>query len=108
MSAAARWVRERLADAPPALLDAMLDALPAGPDGEEDVAGALAEGAATLYARVLESGDGRDAALPLLAADALMTHALQARAERDVASLADFAAAWGAGGRLGALAAEAR
>jgi hypothetical protein len=68
-----------------------------------DAAEGMAAGAAALYARLLDDADDRQAALPLLAADALMTHALQACAEADVTALAGFAARWGAAGRLGEL-----
>jgi hypothetical protein len=98
---AAAWLRARLADAPPELLDAMEWALPGG---APTVADALAEGALLLYGALRSGGGGREDALPLLAADALMTHALEAQAEADPAGLAEFAARWGAAGRLGALA----
>ena len=85
MTAAAEWLRGRLADAPPALLDAMLAALPDDP--ALAVPEALVRGALRLYYAVLEDGAGarRDDALPLLAADALLTHALEAQAELDPA-----------------------
>jgi hypothetical protein len=98
---AAEWVRVRLADAPPELRDAMLAALPA--DGGTDAAEGLAAGAHALYAALPATG-GREDALPLLAADALFTHALQARAEADPEGLAAFAEAIGAAGRLARLA----
>lgn len=98
---AADWLRERVAGAPPALLDEMLAALPTGP---MPIPQALAEGALTLFARVARGTGGREDALPLLAADALLTHALQAHAEQDVAGLPAFCRAWGAQGRLGELA----
>lgn len=104
MTAAQAWVRGRLADAPPALLDAMLAALPA--DEHLSVADALAEGALALYARLLADGQGtrRDDALPLLAADALFTHALEAQAEADPDGLPALADRIGAAGALAALA----
>lgn len=102
MSPAERWLRERLAGAPPALLDAMIAALP--PGGGDSVPEALAAGAVSLYERVLAGTGGREDALPLLAADALMTHALEACAETDAESVADFARRWGGAGRLGELA----
>jgi hypothetical protein len=85
---AERWLRTRLAGAPPALLDAMNAALP---DGGTAVPQTLALGGVALYAQVLQGRGGREDALPLLAADALFTHALQAQAETDPAGLADFA-----------------
>lgn len=102
MSAAAGWLRARLAGAPPELLDAMLAEVG---DGEE-VPEALASASASLYARVLRGTGGREDALPLLAADALLTHALEARAEADPDGVAELARRWGGAGRLGELAAE--
>lgn len=100
MKPAERWVRERLADAPPALLDAMAAALPE----DAPVPDALAEGALRLLERVARGSGGREDALPLLAADALLTHAFQAQAEADPAGVAALAARWGGAGRLGELA----
>jgi hypothetical protein len=96
-----RWLREHLADAPPELLDAMAAAVP----DEDDVPEALAAGAVALFERVLRGTGGREDALALLAADALLTHALEAQAELDADGVAAFAAKWGGGGRLGTLAA---
>lgn len=100
---AAEWIEERLAGAPPALREVMRSALPPEALGVPE---ALAEGALALYRAVLAGAGGREDALPLLAADALFTHALQAAAERDPAGLAEFAARWGAAGRLAELAVE--
>ena len=93
MTPAEAWVRERLEDAPPALVQAMLAALPA--DGDLAVPDALAAGARALYASL--EGAARAEALPLLAADALATHALEAQAEADSAGVAALAEAMGAG-----------
>lgn len=101
---AAAWLRARVPGAPPALLAAMLDAL--GPDEGEPVPDALASAAVRLYARVRDGSGGREDALPLLAADALLTHALQAQAETDPSGVAGFAARWGGAGRLGSLVAD--
>lgn len=97
-------MRGRLADAPPALLEAMLAALPENAD--LPVADALAEGALAIYARLLAGGAGadREDALPLLAADALLTHALQAQAEADPDGVAALAERIGAAGALAGLA----
>jgi hypothetical protein len=100
VTAAARWLSGRLADSPADLLEAMLNALPAD-DGA--VSEALAFGALALYGRVLAGSGGREDALPLLAADALLTHAIEAQAETDPAGLPAFVERWGAAGRLGAL-----
>ena len=97
----AEWVRARLADAPPALLDAMLAALPV--EGDLSLPDALAAGALSLYARLPETG-GRADALPLLAADALFTHALEAQAEADPGGVAALAERMGAAGALGRMA----
>ncbi len=96
------WLRERLPGAPPALLEAMIGSLPAGP---VPAARALAEGALALYRAVVRGGGGREAALPLLAADALLTHAFQAQAEEDAAGLGALAEGLGARGRLRGIAA---
>ena len=98
---AAEWVRARLADAPPALLETMLAALPA--DANLPIPDALAEGALSLYADLPATG-GREDALPLLAADALFTHALEAQAEADPGGVAVLAERVGAAGALGRLA----
>jgi hypothetical protein len=94
------WIREHLEGAPAQLVEAMIAALPADAPSDQD---ALAEGAITLYGEVLTGNGGRDDALPLLAADALLTHAFQACAEREPEALAAFADTWGGGGRLGAV-----
>jgi hypothetical protein len=100
MTPAARWLRGRLSDSPADLLEAMVGALP---QDEGPVSEALAFGAMALYGRVLTGTGGREDALPLLAADALLTHAIEAQAESDPAGLAAFVERWGAAGRLGAL-----
>jgi hypothetical protein len=99
---AAGWVRARLADAPRELLDAMLAALPA--DEALPVPDALAQGALSLYAALPATG-GREDALPLLAADALFTHALEAQAEADPDGLPALAERVGAAGALAGMAA---
>jgi hypothetical protein len=80
MSEAERWLRTRLAGARQLLT--MIAALP-------DDGGAAGPGCARagrrvrLYAQVLARHGGREDALPLLAADALLTHAFEAQAEID-------------------------
>ena len=101
MSVAERWLRDRVHDAPPALLEAMVSALPAG---SAEVPDALAEAALKLYASVVAGQGGREDALPLLAADALFAHAFEAQAELDLGGIAALAERWGAAGRLGELA----
>jgi hypothetical protein len=100
-SAAAAWLRGHVAATPPALLDAMLAALDA--DARESVADALAAAALGLYARLRGGAAERDDALPLLAADALLTHALEAQAEADPDGLAAFCERWGGSGALAGL-----
>lgn len=102
MTTAECWIRERLPGAPPRLLEAMVAALP--PASSATVAEELAAASLALLARASDGGGCRDDALPLLAADALLTHALEAQAEADVDGLAEFVARWGAAGRLGELA----
>lgn len=102
MTTAGKWLRERLPDAPPRLLAAMTEALPAS--SSASVADDLAAASLVLLQRVAARDGCRDDALPLLAADALLTHALEAQAEADVDGLAGFVARWGAAGRLGAMA----
>jgi hypothetical protein len=105
VTAAEAWVRGRLDGAPSALLESMLAALPTD-RGDLPVAEALAEGALALYARLLAGGAGalKEDALPLLAADALFTHALQAQAEADPDGVAALAERIGAAGALAGLA----
>ena len=112
MSPAGRWLRERLPDSPPLLLEAMVAEVAAGSEpnsedeGPESVAGALAAAAVRIYARLLEAGRGADRrdALSLLAADALLTHALEAQAEADPDGVAALAERIGAAGALATLA----
>lgn len=101
---AAEWVRARLAGAPPELMESMLAALPG--DDRLPVPEALAAGALAIYAGLPSTG-GREDALPLLAADALFTHALEAQAEDDPDGLAALAERIGAAGALGRLARDA-
>jgi hypothetical protein len=103
VTAAEAWVRGRLEGTPPTLLDVMLAALPDDPD--LPVPDALAEGALALYARLLAGGAGalREDALPLLAADALFTHALEAQAQADPDGVPALAERIGAAGALAVL-----
>jgi hypothetical protein len=97
MTEAERWLRDRLRLAPPELLVEMLGAL--GRD-DESVPDTLARAAVRLYARVAASSGGREDALPLLAGDALMTHAFEAQAELNPSALRDLATRWGPRGAL--------
>ena len=80
MTRAELWLSGRAEGVPPTLLENMVSALP---DLEEEVPTALATGAISLYAAVARGDGGRADALPLLAADALFTHAFEAQAEVD-------------------------
>jgi len=99
MNVAEEWLRDRVPNAPAHLLKTMIGAL----RNEEDasVPNTLAAAAVRLYSQVVEGEGGREDALPLLAADALLTHAFQAQAELDPTSLAEFADRWSARGKLG-------
>lgn len=93
MSPGERWLRDRAAGAPAELLETMAAAIP---DGVDEVPRALAEAAQSLYRRVAGGRGGREDALPLLAADALLTHAFEAQAEVDPAAIRALAASWSA------------
>ena len=99
MSAAADWLRGHVNAAPEPLLATMIEALPEA--GDLPLPEQLAEGALRLYSRVVRGSGGREDALPLLAADALLTHAFQAQAGEDPEGLGRLAERWGARGRLG-------
>ena len=81
-------LRERLRDAPPALLETMAGALP--PTAASAAEGMM-NGALRLYRGVAGGEGGRADALPLLAADALFTHAFEAQAEDDPAGILTLA-----------------
>lgn len=89
MTAAELWLQGRVDGAPGALVERMRSALP---PGEESVPEALARAALDLYAAVVRGSGGRQDALPLLAADALFTHAFEAQAEIDPEGVADLVA----------------
>lgn len=80
MTAAELWLRGRVDGVPPALFRSMLEALP---PQDHAIPEALAGAAITLYAQVARGAGDRSDALPLLAADALFTHAFEAQAEVD-------------------------
>ena len=83
------WVIEHTQGAPDRLVTAMLEAVRSVPAAA--VPQQLADAAILLYGRVVEAGEGREVALPLLAADALLTHAFEAQAELDPDGLDNFA-----------------
>lgn len=78
--------------------------LAALPRDSQPLPDALAGAALGLFQQVLAGDGGRDDALPLLAADALLTQAFEAQAELDPEGIARLADCWGAHGRLGELA----
>lgn len=79
----------------------MASAIPADPSA--DAPESLAMGAFSLYAKVLAGTGGREDALVLLAADALLTHAFQAQAEMDPARLEHFGGRFGSAALLAAM-----
>ena len=81
MSGAARWLKDRRDEAPGALADVMAAAVEA--TASEDVAKptALGEAGIALLRKVASGEGGRDSALTLLAADALLTYAFECAAE---------------------------
>lgn len=81
MTHAERWLEGRLAQAPPDLVASMVAALPGAEATERTVPEVLIEAALGLYGSVARGSGGREDALPLLAADALFTHAFEAQAE---------------------------
>jgi hypothetical protein len=85
MNAGRRWIDENLRSVPRPLLDTMTGAIATDPSAT--AAESLAAGAVALYTEVLGGAGGREDALGLLAADALLTHAFQAQAEIEPAGL---------------------
>ena len=72
------WLASRTPAPPTALAEKMAEALGAR---EGEIPDALAAAAIDELRRVLASDGGRDVAIDLLAADALLTHACEAAAE---------------------------
>jgi hypothetical protein len=98
-TAAIEWLRERAADVPPELQARMeLALLTTGHDdaAAADVAHALAQAAVSCLRDALTTCEHRRAALPLLAADALITAAFEAAADRDPAAVAALCAEYDA------------
>jgi hypothetical protein len=79
----------------------MVNALPGEPTDSIPVS--LAEGAMSLYSRVLDGSGGREDAILLLAADALLTHAFQAQAELAPERMLEFVDLWSGRATLSAL-----
>lgn len=84
------WLVERSAGAPEALRTRALRWLSQEPP-DTPLDQALARAGERALAGALAQGEGRETALDLLAADALITLALLARAEREPESLGEFA-----------------
>jgi hypothetical protein len=85
------WLDRHTSRAPEALRDRVRRHLAGGPESDPTPAALAAAGRAAL-ARVLVQPGDRTVALDLLAADALVTLALLAQAQRDPGRLAGFAA----------------
>lgn len=107
-TAAREWIRERVDDAPPRLgaaLEGILADLPAsaGDEGPWDV---MARGAVGVLRSVDADAGDHEAALELLAADALLTYAFQCAAEEG-GDLEEAVERWGPRGRLGEAVARA-
>ncbi|HET7273534.1 MAG TPA: hypothetical protein VFI91_00020 [Longimicrobiaceae bacterium] len=104
MSPAESWLKTHIPAAPVSLLSAMTAALE---PGDIPVPQALAAAALRRYREFTDGAGGREDALILLAADALLTHAFEAQAEVNPEAVADLASRLGAGGQIGKLAHEA-
>lgn len=87
------WLAMRAAGVPPALEARMESAIDDALE-DETIPGALADAARICLVNALAVGDHRDAALHLLAADALITYACLAAATDDDAPLRDLADSW--------------
>ena len=94
VSAPADWFERECAGAPAALRERAARFLALHP-ATEDLAEDLARAAAAALAAALERPNDRAAALDLLAADALVTLALKARAAERPEGLAAFASGLG-------------
>lgn len=97
-AAAARdWLERHVTGAPPALRERMAAAIE-GLEGAAATGGVpllLARAAEECLRATLASPSERPAALHLLAADALLTHACQAAAAQGLDALETFTAEWG-------------
>ena len=85
------WLTARLREAPPSLgrrIEQALDRYPLAPD--RPIADSLRALADSVLSEATAGGAARDAALTLLAADALVTYACEATAETDPERLAEL------------------
>ncbi len=87
------WLDARPEPAPPELRERMAEALAGVTAGT--VPGALAEGALSCLQATMAAPQERATALDLLAADALLTYALEAAAEIGAAAIKEMTAAYG-------------
>lgn len=87
------WIDDHLGDAPPSLVERMRELVRVS-DGRTS-AHALANAAAAGLRNAIEIGDKREAALDLLAADALLTHACELVASLDPDGLPGFVEEYG-------------
>ncbi|MDX2194698.1 MAG: hypothetical protein NW201_15250 [Gemmatimonadales bacterium] len=102
MSDTAAWLASRTAAAPARLVARVEELVAAAPPGPDEPAERIGAAAHAVMRTVLAHPGDRSIALDLLAADALITLALLARAERDPATLDAFAAGLLAGAGLAA------
>lgn len=108
-AAAREWIRERR-DGTPSRLSRAVDRIVAGIAPSEEDGGpwdVMARGALRQLEAVRPDAGDRDAALELLAADALLTYAFHCAAEEG-GDLEAMAERWGPRGRLGDALARAR
>ena len=91
MIEASEWLAERLARAPTSLRERVQPALEAeGAEGAEDFASRLQDAGERLLAQASRNGAGREVAITLLAADALITLAAEWVAENRPDALVSF------------------
>ncbi len=100
------WLDARPEPPPPDLRQRMAEALASVT--AETVPGALAEGALACLQTTMAAPQERATALDLLAADALLTYALEAASEISAAALQELAQAYGPNALADLLAAEAQ
>lgn len=108
-SGARAWIRERADEGPRRLGRAVERIVAEVPPADDDRGpwDVMARGALRQLEAVRPVAGDREAALDLLAADALLTYAFQCAAEEG-GDLEDMAERWGPRGRLGEAVAEAR
>jgi len=85
------WLASKIADAPPALRERVVELVGELEQGDEDLPDRLALAAKRGLDGVLVHPGDRSVALDLLSADALITLALLHQAEQDPSGLGDYA-----------------